>query len=104
MGFGSDHRSPVFWNLVVSRRTRISLVIAVIGLEVLAYAASVLKTAYLYKLEDDRFWLWNLREISIWRVVELGIRLAVQPFLKVTEVLGGISRERGHRDVYLRGS
>lgn len=89
----------MFWNLVASRRTRISLVIAVIGLEVFAYAASVLKTAYLHKLEDDRFWLWNLREISIWRVVELGIRLAVQPFLRGTELLGGISRERGHRDV-----
>lgn len=61
---------PLFWDLNVNRRTRVSL-IAVLGLGVFACAASIIKIVYLYNLGNYSDWLWDSRNISIWHVVEL---------------------------------
>lgn len=98
---------PLFWNLNVNRRTRVSL-IAVIGLGVFACAASIIKTVYLYNLGNYSDWLWDSRNISIWHVVELytgvvaGSLPAMRPLFR--GVLGGSTWDREHHNVYLRSS
>lgn len=98
---------PLFWNLNVNRRTRVSL-IAVLGLGVFACAASIIKTVYLYNLGNYSDWLWDSRNISIWHVVELntgviaGSLPAMRPLFR--GVLGGSIWDHEHHNFYLRGS
>lgn len=98
---------PLFWNLNVNRRTRVSL-IAVLGLGVLACAASIIKTVYLYNLGNHSDWLWDSRNISIWHAVELnkGVVARSLPVMRplFRGVLGGSAWDREHHNLYLRSS
>lgn len=67
---------PLFYNLNVNRRTRVSL-IAVLGLGLFACAASIIRTVYLYNLGSYSDWLWDSRNFSIWHVVELNTGIVV---------------------------
>lgn len=83
---------PLFWDLNVHRRTRVSL-IAVLGLGVIACGDSIIEAVYLYNLGKYSDWLWDSRNISIWHVVELNTGIvagcvpAIRPLFR--GVLGG---------------
>lgn len=79
-----------------------------LGLGVFACAASIIKTVYLYNLENYRDWVWDSRNISVWHVVELntgivaGSLSAIRPLFR--GALGGSTWDREHQNLCLSSS